>query len=217
MKTSTVLALAASIAPLAAAWEITWNDADGNDHSKSGRGPSDCIKIDNPKGHLFKIDAQGETGINMLLFTNSACSGDAAGMATDVFSKDASKDLLGFKVVSVSSTTGSGNSTTTIGGSTATGHHATTTETTATTKTSGSTHASSTGGSSSAGSKTTQTTVVTSAAATTSSQGSSSASSTSSSATSASTSNAAVRLSGSSGDIVKGVVGGIVGLAAWMI
>lgn len=211
MKTSAVLALAASVAPLAAAWEITWNDGDGNDHSKSGRGPSDCIKIDNPKGHLFKIDAQGETDINMLLFTNSACSGDAAGMATDVFSKDASKDLLGFKVVTLSSTTGSGNSTTTTGGSTATGHHATTT------KTSGSTRASSTAGSTSAGSNATQTTVVTSAAATTSSQGSSSASSTSSSATSASTSNAAVRLSGSSGDIVKGVVGGIVGLAAWMI
>jgi hypothetical protein len=217
MKSSTLLALAFSIAPLAAAWEITWNDADDNDHTKSGHGPSDCIKIDNPKGHLFKIDAQGETDINMLLFTNSACSGDAAGMATDVFSKDASKDLLGFKVVKLSSTTASGNSTTTTGGSTATGHSATATGTTATTKTGGSTHGSSTGGSTSAGSKTTQTTVVTSAAATTSPQASSSASSTSSSATSASTSNAAVRIAGSNADIVKGVMGGLVGLAAWMV
>jgi hypothetical protein len=216
MKSSTLLALAASVAPLAAAWEITWNDADGNDHTKSGRGPNDCIKIDNPKGHLFKIDAQGETDINMLLFTNSACSGDAAGMATDVFSKDASKDLLGFKVVTLSSTA-SGNSTTTSGGSTATGHNATTTGTTATSKTSGSSHASSTGGSTSAGPKSTQTTVVTSAAVTTSFQASNSASSTSSSATSASTSNAAVRVTGSNGDIMKGVMGGIVGLAAWMI
>jgi hypothetical protein len=58
---------------------------------------------------------------------------------------------------------------------------------------------------------------VTSAAATTSSQASNSASSTSSSATSASTSNAAVRMTGSNGDIMKGVMGGIVGLAAWMI
>ncbi|KAJ5886111.1 uncharacterized protein N7473_008785 [Penicillium subrubescens] len=217
MKSSALLAMAVSIAPLAAAWEIKWNDADDNDHTKSGHGPSDCIKIDNPKGHLFKIDAQGETDINMLLFTNSACSGEAAGKATDVFSKDASKDLLGFKVVSLSSTTGSGNSTTTTGGSTATGHNATTTGTTATTKTSGSTRASSTGGSTSAGSKSTQTTAVTSAAATTSSQASSSASSTSSSATSASTSNAAVRVAGSNADMVKGVLGGIVGLAAWII
>lgn len=218
MKSSALLALAVSVAPLAAAWEIKWNDADDNDHTKSGHGPSDCIKIDNPKGHLFKIDAQGETDINMLLFTNSACSGDAAGMATDVFSKDASKDLLGFKVVSLSSTTGSGNSTITTGGPTATGHNATTTGTTATTKTNGSSHASSTtSGSTSAGSKSTQTTVVTSATATTSPQASSSASSTTSSATSASTSNAAVRVAGSSGDIMKGVVGGIVGLAAWMI
>ncbi|KAJ5378055.1 uncharacterized protein N7496_005464 [Penicillium cataractarum] len=219
MKSSTVLALAASLLPLAGAWEITWNDADGNNHTKSGTGPSDCIKIDNPKGHLFKIDSQGATDINMLLFTNSACSGDAAGMATDVFSKEASKGLLGFKVVSLSSTaTGSGSTAT--GNSTATGHTATTateTGTTATAKTTSSGHASSTSGSTSAESKSTQTTVVTSAAATTSNTPSGSASVTSSSAASASTSNAAVRVAGSNSDIVKGVVGGIVGLAAWMI
>ncbi|KAJ5433460.1 uncharacterized protein N7458_012616 [Penicillium daleae] len=212
MKSSTLLAVAASLLSLAGAWEITWNDANGNNHTKSGHGPSDCIAIDNPKGHLFKIDSQGEQGINMLLFTNSACSGDSAGMATDVFSKEASKDLLGFKVESLSSTA-SGNSTTTAGNSTATGHSATTATTT---KTEASSHSASTTGSTSA-SKTTETTVVTSAAATTSSSTSGSASSASSSAAPASTSNAAVRMAGSNADIVKGVMCGIVGLAAWMI
>lgn len=217
MKSSTLLSLAISLLPITAAWEVTWNDADGNDHSKSGHGPSDCIKIDNPKGHLFKIDAQGENDINMLLFTNSACSGDPAGMATDVFSKDASKDLLGFKVVSLSSTTASGDSATATATATGTGtgnsttHGATTATGTATTKTTHSSHATSTSGSSSIESKTTQTTVVTSAPATTSSSPSGSTSS--SSAASASTSNAAVRVAGSSSEIAKGLVGGIVGLA----
>ncbi|OOQ83616.1 hypothetical protein PEBR_35726 [Penicillium brasilianum] len=217
MKSWTVLALALSLVPLAGAWEITWNDADDNNHTKSGTGPSECIKIDNPKGHLFRIDSQGATDINMLLFTNSACSGDAAGMATDVFSKDASKDLLGFKVVSLSSTaTGSGSTT---GNSTATGHTATTatgTGTTATAKTTGSGHVISTSGSTVAESKTTQTTAVMTATAT-SSTPSGSASSTSSSAATASTSNAAVRVAGSNSDIFKGVMGGIIGLVAWII
>jgi hypothetical protein len=219
MKSWTVLALAVSLVPLTGAWEIKWNDADGNDHTKSGTGPSECIKIDNPKGHLFRIDSQGATDINMLLFTNSACSGDAAGMATDVFSKDASKDLLGFKVVSLSATaTGSGS---TVGNSTATGHTVTTateTGTTAMAKSTSSGHATSTSGSTSAESKNTQTTAVTTATATaTSSTISVRASSTSSSAASASTSNAAVRVAGSNSDILNGVMVGIVGLAAWII
>lgn len=203
MKSSTLLPLL-SILPLTSAWSITWNDPSGKDHTRTGHGPSACIPIDNPKGHLFRIDAQGETGINMLLFTNGDCEGDASGMATDVFSKDASKDLLGFRVVKLESATGTGNST------------ATATATATTTSKAHSSHLSTTGGSSSASAgsssvvSTTTQIVVTSAAATTSAGGSPSSSS--SSAASASTSNAAVRVAGSRADVAKGIVGGMLGL-----
>ncbi|RHZ69149.1 hypothetical protein CDV55_101165 [Aspergillus turcosus] len=115
MKWSTLLPLAIStlsLLPSTGAWEITWTDSDNKQHSQSGTGPSDCIVIDNPQGHLFKIDSQGEKGINMLLFTNNECRSKAAGMATDVFSKEASQDLLGFKVVALSSTTTTATATT---------------------------------------------------------------------------------------------------------
>ncbi|KAJ5815469.1 hypothetical protein N7474_007246 [Penicillium riverlandense] len=210
MKWSTLLPLATlSLLPFTGAWEVTWTGPDNKKHSQSGHGPSDCIVIDNPKGHLFKIDSQGEKGINMLLFTNSKCSGKPAGMATEIFSKEASEGLLGFKVVSLSSTT---TSTTTTTEKSASGA-ATTSPTTASSPTA------SMGSSGSGASMTMQTTTATGPAATTTSKTSSGASSATSSAASTSTTNAAVPLAGSNGDIAKGVVGSIFGLAMvqWMI
>ncbi|KAH1908397.1 hypothetical protein KXW29_000155 [Aspergillus fumigatus] len=105
MKWSTVLPLAIStlsVLPSASAWEVTWTDADNQKHSQSGTGPSDCIVIDNPKGNVFKIDSQGEKGINMLLFSNNKCDGKPSGQATEIFSKASSQDLLGFQVVALS-------------------------------------------------------------------------------------------------------------------
>ncbi|KAF4254763.1 hypothetical protein KXW98_007800 [Aspergillus fumigatus] len=105
MKWSTVLPLAIStlsVLPSTSAWEVTWTDADNQKHSQSGTGPSDCIVIDNPKGNVFKIDSQGEKGINMLLFSNNKCDGKPSGQATEIFSKASSQDLLGFQVVALS-------------------------------------------------------------------------------------------------------------------
>ncbi|EAW11075.1 uncharacterized protein ACLA_067110 [Aspergillus clavatus NRRL 1] len=121
MKWSTLLpvAISVSLIPAALAWEVSWTDANGKKQQESGHGPSDCIQIDNPAGNLFKIDAQNENDINMLLFTNDQCSGEAAGMATQVFSKESSQHLLGFQVVSLSSTTGSTGATKTASNSTA--------------------------------------------------------------------------------------------------
>jgi hypothetical protein len=213
MKWSTLLPLAIStfLLPSTGAWQITWTDADNQKHTQSGTGPSDCIVIDNPQGKLFRIDSQGENGINMLLFTNNECRGKPLGMATEVFSKDASQDLLGFKVVAFSATA-----------TTATASTGKLVPTVATTfpKTSPSETATASSSSSDInGSMTIQTTEATSAAATTTtattSESSSTASSTTTSAASANTSNAAV----SNGDMVKGLVGTIFGLGVvqWMI
>ncbi|KAJ5605540.1 hypothetical protein N7510_008321 [Penicillium lagena] len=217
MKWPTLLPLAIStlsLLPSTGAWKITWTDADNKEHSQSGQGPSDCIVIDNPKGHLFKIDSQGESGINMLLFTNNKCSGEAAGMATESFSKESSEALHGFKVVSLSSTTTSATTTT----ETSVSGVATTSSTTLASQTA------STRSSGGSGSTTIQTTAATSPAttgpaATTISETSSGASSPTSSAASTSTSNAAVQLAGPNGDAMKGLVGSIFGLAMvqWMI
>ena len=200
-----------SLLPTTGAWEITWNGPENNEHSQSGHGPSGCVTIDNPKGHHFKIDAQGEQNINMLLFTNSACSGEPAGMATESWSKEASRDLLGFKVVSVSSTTTSATTSTDL----PIIHNATTS-----TKStdSSSSQSASLSSSNSVKSTTTQTMEVTSSAATETST-SRSASSTTPSAATASPSNAAVRMAGSTGEFAKGLMGSIFGLAAvhWMI
>ncbi|RHZ67347.1 uncharacterized protein CDV56_108845 [Aspergillus thermomutatus] len=211
MKWSTLLPLAIStlsLFPSTGAWEITWTDSDNKEQSQSGHGPSDCIVIDNPKGHLFKIDSQGEKGINMLLFTNNECSGKQAGMATDVFSKESSQDLLGFKVVSLSSTTTSATATT--------GKSVSRVATTFPTSPS---QTASTSGSDDGESMTIQTTAATSPAATMTSGTSSGASSTTSSAASANTSNAAVQLAVSNGDIMRGLVGTIFGLGVvqWII
>lgn len=214
MKWSTLLPLAIftlSLLPSTGAWEITWTDSDNQQHSQSGTGPSDCIVIDNPQGHLFKIDSQGEKGINMLLFTNNECRGKAAGMATEVFSKESSQDLLGFKVVALSSTTTATATTGKIFSPVATTFPTTSPSQTASTSTSDSGE-----------SMTIQTTDATSAAATTTtttSESSSTASSTTSSAASANTSNAAGHLAIANRDMVKGLVGTIFGLGVvqWMI
>ncbi|KAF7116905.1 hypothetical protein CNMCM5793_005535 [Aspergillus hiratsukae] len=213
MKWSTLLPLAIStlsLLPSTGAWKITWTDADNQRHSQSGTGPSDCIVIDNPQGHLFRIDSQADKGINMLLFTNNECRGKAAGMATEVFSKEASQDLLGFKVVALSSTTTTATATT--------GKTVPPVSTTLPTTSPSETATASTNTSDSGESMTIQTTDATSAAATTTtttSESSSTAASTTTSAASTNTSNAAV----SNGDMVKGLVGTIFGLGVvqWMI
>ncbi|GFF78050.1 hypothetical protein IFM47457_09535 [Aspergillus lentulus] len=223
MKWSTLLPLALStfsLLPSTGAWEVTWTDADNQKHSQSGTGPSDCIVIDNPKGNIFKIDSQGEKGINMLLFTNNKCDGKPSGMATEVFSKAASQDLLGFQVVALSTAT---TATAT------TGKSVSRVSTTFPASETASTSVSDNGGSMTiqpTDSMTIQptdemstTATSTATATTTSTAGSSSpASSRTSSAASAATSNAAGQLA-SNGDMVKGLVGTVFGLGVvqWMI
>ncbi|EAW20792.1 uncharacterized protein NFIA_113220 [Aspergillus fischeri NRRL 181] len=221
MKWSTLLPLAIStlsVLPSTCAWEVTWTDADNQKHSQSGTGPSDCIVIDNPKGNIFKIDSQGEKGINMLLFTNNKCDGKPSGMATEVFSKASSQDLLGFQVVAHSTAP---TATATTGKSVS--RVATTFPASETASTSASDN----------GSMTIQptdemtiqptdemSTTATAIATTTSTpESSSTASSTTSSAASAATPNAAGQLASSNGDIVKGLVGTVfgLGLVQWMI
>lgn len=207
MKWSTLLPLALPLLQLTSAWEIAWTDANNKEHTRSGHGPSDCIVIDNPKGHLFKIDAQGENGINMLLFTNKKCSGEPAGMATQEFSKDSSEDLLGFKVVSTATPTASTGTATTTATGKAGGHNSTMTATTLSSQT-----ASSSGGGS--GTTTAKTTTGTSTAtATTTAETSTGATTTTSSAASATTTNAAVQLAVANGYLAKGLLGGVFGLA----
>jgi hypothetical protein len=224
MKWSTLLPLALStfsLLPSTGAWEVTWTDGDNQKHSQSGTGPSDCIVIDNPKGNMFKIDSQGEKGINMLLFTNNKCDGKPSGMATDIFSKAASQDLLGFQVVALSTAT---TATAT------TGKSVSRVSTTFPASETASTSASEDGGSMTiqpTDSMTIQptdemstTATATATATTTSTAGSSStASSTTSSAASAATPNAAGQLAASNGDMVKGLVGTVFGLVLvqWMI
>ncbi|KAJ5983910.1 hypothetical protein N7481_006009 [Penicillium waksmanii] len=212
MKWSTLLPLALStisLLPSAGAWEVTWHDSENKSHSQKGHGPSDCIEIDNPKGKVFKIDSQGEKGINMLLFDNSKCTGDSAGQATESFSRDASRGLLGFKVVSLSSSNSSETTTTDKSAS-----HAATTSSKAS-----NTQVSSTSSSESDKSLTAQTTAATSATTTTTvSETQSKAPPTTSSAASATTSNAAIKLVGPSDNVAKGLMGGIMGLvmAQWV-
>jgi hypothetical protein len=230
MKWSTLLPLALStfsLLPSTGAWEVTWTDGDNQKHSQSGTGPSDCIVIDNPKGNMFKIDSQGEKGINMLLFTNNKCDGKPSGMATDIFSKAASQDLLGFQVVALSTAT---TATAT------TGKSVSRVSTTFPASETASTSASDNGGSMTIQPTDEMTiqptdemtiqptdemsTTATATATTTSTAGSSStASSTTSSATSAGTPNAAGQLAASNGDMVKGLVGTVfgLGLVQWMI
>lgn len=98
MKPSTLLALSLPVLS-AHAWKITWRDASGKASTKSGRGPSKCIPIDHAEGQEFDLDGEGEPNINMLLFTNSKCSGDPSGQASVSFVKEASGDLSGFQVV----------------------------------------------------------------------------------------------------------------------
>ncbi|OJJ57140.1 hypothetical protein ASPSYDRAFT_1122681 [Aspergillus sydowii CBS 593.65] len=98
MRSSTLLAVSLPVLS-AHAWTITWRNADGEESTRSGHGPSKCIPIDHAQGQEFDIDGEGEPNINMLLFTNSKCSGDPSGQATVSFVKEASTDLSGFQVV----------------------------------------------------------------------------------------------------------------------
>ncbi|OQE15646.1 hypothetical protein PENSTE_c027G03714 [Penicillium steckii] len=211
MKWSTLLPLAIStisLLPSAGAWEVTWHDSDNRSHSRKGHGPSDCIKIDNPEGKVFKIDSRGEKGIDMLLFDNSDCSGESAGSATDSFSKDSSLDLLGFKVVSLSSSASSESDTT----EKSAGHTATTSSASSA---SSAKQDSSSGSTENGESTTAQMTATSSATATSESQtptSSKGSPTTSSSLASATTSNAAVKLDGSTTDFSKAVIGGGLGL-----
>ncbi|KAF7179734.1 hypothetical protein CNMCM7691_008784 [Aspergillus felis] len=218
MKWSTLLPLALStlsLLPSTGAWQITWTDSDNQQHSQSGTGPSDCIVIDNPKGHIFKIDSQGEKGINMLLFANNKCSGGAAGMATDVFSRESSQDLLGFKVVAQSSTTTTASATT----GRSVSRVATTFPSTSPSGTA-SRSISDSGESMTIQPTDAMSTTATTTATTTStstSEKSSTASSTTSSAASKATPNAAGQLAVSNGDMVKGLVGTIFGLGTTVL
>ncbi|KAJ5596280.1 hypothetical protein VI817_004430 [Penicillium citrinum] len=211
MKWSTLLPLAVStisLLPSVGAWEVTWHDSDNKSHTRKGHGPSECIKIDNPEGKVFKIDSRGELGINMLLFDNSDCSGHPAGSATDSFSKDSSRDLLGFKVVSLSSSTSSESDTT----EKSTGHAATTSSSSSASSAKDNSSSSSI---ESGESTTAQAAATSSATATSESQSptpSKASPTTSSSLASATTSNAAVRLDGSTTDFSKAVIGGGLGL-----
>jgi hypothetical protein len=168
---------------------------------------------------MFKIDSQGEKGINMLLFTNNKCDGKPSGMATEIFSKAASQDLLGFQVVALSTAT---TATAT------TGRSVSRVSTTFPASETASTSASDNGGSMTiqpTDSMTIQptdemSTTATATATITSTAGSSStASSTTSSAASAATPNAAGQLAASNGDMVKGLVGTVfgLGLVQWII
>ncbi|KAL5356176.1 hypothetical protein BJX96DRAFT_142420 [Aspergillus floccosus] len=99
MKSLTLLT-AASLLASAHAWTFTYRDADGKASTISGEGPHPCVEVNNEKGQLFEMDGQGEKNINMLMFTTPDCSGKAAGMATESFSKKSSVTIRGFKVVS---------------------------------------------------------------------------------------------------------------------
>ncbi|KAL3454865.1 hypothetical protein BJX65DRAFT_10034 [Aspergillus insuetus] len=114
MKTALILPI---LIPATYAWTFTWRNADGQEHTERGRGPSECIVIDHAEGQLFELDGQGEDNINMLLFSNDDCSGDPAGRATESWSKESSTDLLSFQVVALN---GDDDSTTTSGNATAT-------------------------------------------------------------------------------------------------
>ncbi|KAJ5183700.1 hypothetical protein N7492_001316 [Penicillium capsulatum] len=220
MKWTTALPVALSaisLVPGTAAWRITWRDADDNKHFRTGHGPSECIEIDNAEGHYFNIDAQGDKNIKMQLFDNSECSGNAAGSATQKFTKKASRDLLGFKVISLSSTTASESAETTATVNSAnrdagTSHTATATHTASV---SSSRHAKSTTVKESTTIKASPTTTP---AASKTPEGSSDASSAASSSAPATTTNAAVHL-GANGNAAMGMVGGIMGAAImpWII
>ncbi|KAL2823318.1 hypothetical protein BDW59DRAFT_99478 [Aspergillus cavernicola] len=100
MKSSTLFTLLPLLSTTYA-WTFTWVNADGEESTERGRGPSECIPVNHEQGEVFVADGQGEPNINMLLFTNDECSGEPAGQATEEFSKEASVDLLGFQVVSL--------------------------------------------------------------------------------------------------------------------
>ncbi|GES64583.1 hypothetical protein ATEIFO6365_0009007200 [Aspergillus terreus] len=129
MKSLTLLT-AASLLASAHAWTFTYRNADGKASTISGEGPHPCVEVDNEKGQVFELDGQGEKNINMLMFTTPDCSGKAAGMATESFSKKASVTIRGFKVVSTAdggSSSGGNNSSATHTGTASSAGNATVT------------------------------------------------------------------------------------------
>ncbi|KAL4808647.1 hypothetical protein BDV18DRAFT_132842 [Aspergillus unguis] len=86
---------------LAFSWTFTWRTSSGDENTEHGTGPSKCISVNHAKGQEFELDGEGEENINMLLFDNSDCEGDPAGMATVSFKKESSVDIKGFQVVSL--------------------------------------------------------------------------------------------------------------------
>ncbi|KAL2862211.1 uncharacterized protein BJX67DRAFT_310451 [Aspergillus lucknowensis] len=128
MKTTLLLPF---LIPATYAWTFTWRNADGDEHTERGRGPSDCIKVNHAKGELFVLDGQGEKNINMLLFTNDECSGEPAGSASESFTRESSVAIKGFQVVpldggdddTTTSTRTTGSSTSPTGSSTPTPTH----------------------------------------------------------------------------------------------
>ncbi|KAE8312164.1 hypothetical protein BDV41DRAFT_539947 [Aspergillus transmontanensis] len=189
MKWSALVPLSVSalaVLPSTGAWEFTWRDASNTTHVESGHGPSKCITVDHKKGMVFAIDAEGEKNINMLLYGTDDCSGKAVGQATERFSKASSVDIHGFQVESLST----GSNTTTIAA------NATVTSTRLT-------PSSSTANSESSDLPTASATTTSDTAATT----------TTSSETSTSTPNASLRLSVTGSDMVKTVIGMVLGLA----
>ncbi|KAK6826337.1 hypothetical protein RU639_005378 [Aspergillus parasiticus] len=189
MKWSALVPLSVSalaVLPSTGAWEFTWRDASNTTHVESGHGPSKCITVDHKKGMVFAIDAEGEKNINMLLYGTDDCSGKAVGQATERFSKASSVDIHGFQVESLS-----------------TGSNTTTTAANATVTSTRLTPSSSTANSESSDLPTASATTTSDTAATT----------TTSSETSTSTPNASLRLSVTGSDMVKTVIGMVLGLA----
>ncbi|PLB33854.1 uncharacterized protein BDW47DRAFT_85976 [Aspergillus candidus] len=93
------LAAAAALPTVSLAWEFTWHNADGESHTESGKGASECIKVNHAKGEVFRMDSKGEKFIDMRLYDTDDCEGDPSGQATKFFTKESSIAIKGFQVV----------------------------------------------------------------------------------------------------------------------
>lgn len=98
------LAAAAALPTMSLAWEFTWHSADGEAHIESGKGASECIKVNHAKGEVFRIDAKGEKFIDMRLYDTDDCEGDPSGQASKFFTKESSIAIKGFQVVQLNET-----------------------------------------------------------------------------------------------------------------
>ncbi|PKY09380.1 hypothetical protein P168DRAFT_324350 [Aspergillus campestris IBT 28561] len=98
------LAAAAALPTVSLAWEFTWHSADGESHTESGKGASECIKVNHAKGEVFRIDSKGEKFIDMRLYDTDDCEGDPSGQASKFFTKESSIAIKGFQVVQLNET-----------------------------------------------------------------------------------------------------------------